>query len=183
MRTKQETTSSTLEPRTRIKRRNICSVLAGLLIFSFLISLTVPSQTYTSAIFYTALACLISGIAFAFSSYFYSLDILKDAIEEKAKQYIEDLDTIYADKRIIGKNLKIVHENSKYNCQGLSNTNHKTSEILTRSQHERWVVIELECSLYHAKGYVYITDDDYAKQRLKHHRELYVEYFGEPEIA
>lgn len=183
MGTKQETTSSTLEHSTRSKRRNTFSALAVLLIGSFFVSLNIPSQTHKSLLFYTALACLVGGIAFAFRAYFYSLDILKDAIEEKAKQYIEDLDTIYADKRIIGKNLKIVHENSKYNCQGLSNTNHKTSEILTRSQHERWVVIELECSLYHTKGHVYIADDDYAKQRLKHHRELYVEYFGEPEIA
>lgn len=134
-------------------------------------------------LFYTALACLVGGIAFAFRVYFYSLDILKDAIEEKAKQYVENLDTIYADKRIIGKNLKIVLEHSRYNCAGRSGNSNKTVEILARSQHERWVVIELECYYDHVNGYAYIADDDFAKLRLKHNRDLYVEYFGEPEIA
>jgi hypothetical protein len=183
MQTKQDTTSNKVDPRSRIKCRNTFSALAVLLIASFMISLNIPSQTHKSLLFYTALACLVGGIAFAFRAYFYSLDILKDAIEEKAKQYVENLDTIYADKRIIGKNLKIVLEASRYNCDGLSGNSNKTVEILARSQHERWVVIELQSSPCDADGHVYIADDDYAKQRLKHHRELYVEYFGEPEIA
>jgi hypothetical protein len=184
MQTKQDTTSCAREPRTSInKRGNTHAALAALFIVSFFISLTFSSKTHTPALVYVAIASLLGAVAFAFTSYFYALETLKSKIEERAKLYVENLDTIYADKRIIGKNLKIVLENSKYNCHGLTASSYKTSEILARSTHDRWIVIEIECSLYRLQGYAYIEDDDYVKVRLKHHRDLYVEYFGEPEVA